>query len=410
MPSDSVQASGTASIVVAAGSGLRARGSDQQVPKQYQRLGTHAILALAVDALLSHRAVDSCIVVIDPQHRSLYDEAMEPMARRHGTALLAPVAGGASRQSSVLAGLAALEPLAPSRVLIHDAARPNTPPRVISAVLDGLHDAAAAIPVLPVVDTLKRGDGTRVTGAASREGLYRAQTPQGFAYDAILAAHRAAAQASVGGLTDDAAVAEWAGLPVAMVDGAAENEKLTTSEDIARARALARAGGGALEWRTGSGFDVHALVPGEQVMLCGISIPHDRTLSGHSDADVGMHALTDALLGAVGDGDIGAHFPPSDARWAGADSAVFLRDAVDRVAARGGAVRHVDVTLICEAPKIGPHRDAMRTRLAALLGVEPSRVSIKATTTERLGFTGRREGIAAMATATISLPMDSQDD
>lgn len=409
MPSDSWRNGGTAGIVVAAGSGLRARGPDQAVPKQYQRLGAEAIVALAVDALLSHRAVDGCVVVIDPEHRPLYDEAMDPVTRRHGAGLLTPVAGGTSRQASVLAGLAALEPRAPARVLIHDAARPNTPARVISAVLDGLGEASAAIPVLPVVDTLKRGDGTRVTGAAAREGLYRAQTPQGFAYDAIVAAHRAAAQANVAGLTDDAAVAEWAGLTVAMVQGAPENEKLTTSDDIAKAQMLARAGA-ALEWRTASGFDVHALVPGEQVILCGVPIPHDRALSGHSDADVAMHALTDALLGTVGDGDIGMHFPPSDAKWAGADSAVFLRDALDRVAARGGTVRHVDVTLICEAPKVGLHREAMRARLAALLGIDPARVSVKATTTERLGFTGRKEGIAAMATVTVSLPMEGPDD
>jgi 2-C-methyl-D-erythritol 4-phosphate cytidylyltransferase/2-C-methyl-D-erythritol 2,4-cyclodiphosphate synthase len=295
-------------------------------------------------------------------------------------------------------GLEGLAPHAPGAVLIHDGARPFIGAAVIDRVLDGLGGAAGAIAALPVTDTLKRGVDGRIAGTVARVGLWRAQTPQGFRFAEILAAHRAAAGHE---LTDDAAVAERAGLPVALVEGAPENIKITTADDLTRAeRWLAEV----TETRVGQGFDVHRFGPGDHVTLCGISLPHEAGLLGHSDADVGLHALTDAILGALGAGDIGQHFPPSEARWKDAESGVFLRHAGGLVAEAGGRIRHLDVTLICERPRIGSHRPAMVARIAELLGIDPGRVSVKATTTEGLGFTGRGEGIAAQAIATLSLP------
>jgi len=284
-------------------------------------------------------------------------------------------------------------------VLIHDAARPFIDNLVIDRVLDALAYAPGAIPALPVADTVKRGANGFVTGTLDRTGLWRVQTPQGFDYRAILAAHRAVAGME---LTDDAAVAERAGLTVRLVEGAESNFKVTTTEDFARAEQLT-SGGGA-DYRSGQGFDVHAFGPGDHIWLCGLKIPYKHGLVGHSDADVGLHALTDAILGALGAGDIGMHFPPSDPKWRGAPSHLFLRHAADLVAQAKGRIVHVDVTLICEAPRIGPHRAAMVAKIAEILGLAANRVSVKATTTEKLGFLGRSEGMAAQAIATLQLP------
>jgi 2-C-methyl-D-erythritol 4-phosphate cytidylyltransferase/2-C-methyl-D-erythritol 2,4-cyclodiphosphate synthase len=304
----------------------------------------------------------------------------------------------------VLNGLKALRASAPDRVLIHDAARPFVDARLLDDVLSALDTHAGAISALSVTDTLKHatGDGL-ITRTVERADLWRAQTPQGFHFTGILAAHRAAQAAGRDDFTDDAAVAEWHGLRVAVVPGSARNVKITTAEDLTLAQHT-HALDIVPDVRTGTGFDVHRFTAGDGVWLCGIRIAHTSGLEGHSDADVGLHALTDALLGAIGDGDIGQHFPPSDMRWKGAASHVFLADARRRVAALGGTISNVDVTLLCEAPKIAPHRQAMRERIAAVLGIAVTRVGVKATTTEGLGFTGRREGIAAMATATVILP------
>jgi 2-C-methyl-D-erythritol 4-phosphate cytidylyltransferase/2-C-methyl-D-erythritol 2,4-cyclodiphosphate synthase len=385
-------------LIVAAGSGERF-GSER--PKQYQDLLGRPILRRSAEAFLGHPAVDGVQVVINPAHRPLYDEATA------GLGLPEPLPGGSSRQESVRLGLErlALTTPPPELVLIHDAARPLVDAATIDRVLAALATGPAAIAAVPVTDTLKREAGGFAAGTVDRAHLWRAQTPQGFRFDDILAAHRASAGAT---LTDDAAVAEQAGLKVALVPGHPENLKVTTSDDLERARRLLGAAPVPDDVRIGFGFDVHRLRPGDGVVLCGVPIPFDRALEGHSDADVGLHALTDAILGAFADGDIGSHFPPSDARWRGADSATFVRHAVARLHARGGLLAHADVTLICEHPKIGPHRPAMVARLAELLGVSPDRVSVKATTTERLGFTGRGEGIAAHAVATIRLPGRSE--
>ena len=309
--------------------------------------------------------------------------------------------GGETRQASVLLGLEALAGTAPDLVLIHDAARPFVSAAVIGRVVDALASRSGAIAALPVVDSLKTSGGaSTIRGSIDRAGLWRAQTPQGFAFGPILDAHRAAASAGRHDFTDDAAVAEWAGMEVALVLGEERNVKLTTREDMDMAERMLAA---SAEPRTGTGFDVHRLVAGDGVWLCGVRVPHDHALEGHSDADVGLHALTDALLGAIGDGDIGQHFPPSDPQWKGASSATFLADAARRVAAAGGRITNVDVTIMAEAPKVAPHRDAMRAAIADILGIDVARVSIKATTTEGLGFVGRREGIAASAVATLMI-------
>jgi len=384
---------GAVALVVAAGRGERFGGAQ---PKQYMPLAGRPLLHHSLSALARHPSITGVRAVIQMADRDLYDQAAE------GLGLLEPVAGGASRQESVRRGLESLEDLAPDRVLIHDGARPLLPADVIDRVLGALDQTPGAIAALPVTDTLKREHGGRIVGTLPRDGLWQAQTPQGFHYPAILAAHGAAVGAA---LTDDAAVAEQAGLPVSLVPGSPRNLKVTTPEDLVRAESmLASTVGVARETRNGSGFDVHRFAPGDHVNLCGVNVPHDKALLGHSDADVGMHALTDAILGALAAGDIGVHFPPSEPRWRGADSAVFLTHARELVSTRGGRIVNVDVTLICEQPKLGPHRPAMVARLAELLAIAPERVSVKATTTEGLGFTGRAEGIAAQATATLSLP------
>ncbi|WP_395676449.1 bifunctional 2-C-methyl-D-erythritol 4-phosphate cytidylyltransferase/2-C-methyl-D-erythritol 2,4-cyclodiphosphate synthase [Inquilinus sp.] len=375
-----------AAVIVAAGTGERFGGS---LPKQYRPLAGSSVLRRSVEAFRATGRFADIVVVIRDEHRALYDAAAA------GLGLPDPVAGGATRQDSVRAALEWLEARAPDRVLVHDAARPLVDRATIDRVLDALDEAEAAIAAVPVVDTIKRAEAGIATGTVDRSGLWQAQTPQGFRFPALLAAHRAAAGEA---LTDDAAVAERQGIAVRLVEGHVDNFKITTEADLTRAERLL----GGADIRTGTGFDVHRLIPGDAVILCGIRIPHGFKLEGHSDADVGLHALTDALLGAIGAGDIGQHFPPSDERWRGADSAAFLAHAGELVRARG-TILNVDVTLLCERPKVGPHRATMVARIAEILGIDAERVSVKATTTERLGFTGREEGIAAQASASVRI-------
>jgi len=382
-------------LIVAAGRGQRFGAS---LPKQYAVLAGVPLLRHTLAAFARHPGIRRVRAVIHPDDRGLYDAAAD------GLDLAEPVAGGRNRQESVLRGLESLAGDAPEQVLIHDGARPFVSPDVIARVLAALEDSPGAIAALPVVDTLKREAEGHIAGTQDRTGLWGAQTPQGFRFAEILTAHRAVKGEE---LTDDAAVAERAGLAVALVEGSRENMKVTSQDDLRTAEQWLRGQHSEMrpdETRVGQGFDVHAFGPGDHVTLCGIRVPHDFGLVGHSDADAGLHALTDAVLGALGAGDIGSHFPPSDPQWRGADSGKFLVHARDLVAARGGRLLHLDVTLICERPKIGPHREAMVARIAELLDLPAARVSVKATTTEKLGFTGRGEGIAAQAVATIALP------
>jgi 2-C-methyl-D-erythritol 4-phosphate cytidylyltransferase/2-C-methyl-D-erythritol 2,4-cyclodiphosphate synthase len=378
----------TVALLVAAGRGTRF-GAD--LPKQFLPLLGRPVLRHAAEALLREGGVAAILPVAPPGDEALLAGMLE------GLPCLPPVAGGATRQASVLAGLAALEADPPDVVLVHDAARPVVPPGTLPALLAALDGAPGAIPALPVADTLKRGEAGRIAATVPRDGLFRAQTPQAFRYADLLAAHRALA----GEVTDDAQVMEAAGLPVALVPGHDSNVKITWPEDLRRMEATMLAG---MIPRMGTGFDVHRIVPDRPMVLCGVVVPSPFGLSGHSDADVGIHALCDAIYGALAEGDIGRWFPPSEAQWKDADSARFLRHAAERIAARGGVLANADVTLICEQPKITPHAPAMRARLADLLGVGIDRISVKATTTERLGFPGRGEGIAAQAAATILLP------
>ena len=376
----------TACLIVAAGSGSRAGGGDA-LPKQYRALGGKPVLRWSAERLAAHPAVDTVRVVIGEGQEALYQAAVA------GLALGAPVIGGAARQDSVLSGLEAVGDA--DRVLVHDAARPFVTAAVVDRLLAALDRHDGAVPALPVVDSLRRGDAT-ISGEVDRTDLHRVQTPQAFRFAPLLTAHRAAAP----GATDEAEIARAAGLSVALVPGDEDLFKLTYAADFERAERLL----GTRGYRTGLGYDVHRFAAGDHVWLCGVRVPHSRALAGHSDADAGLHALTDALLGAIGAGDIGDHFPPSDPRnGSGAASDRFLAHARDLVLAAGGGVEHADVTLICEAPKIGPHRAAMRSRVAAVLQVDEARISVKATTTERLGFTGREEGIAAQAVATVRL-------
>ncbi len=375
-----------AAIVVAAGRGSRAGAG---VPKQYRPLAGQPAIRRSLAALASHPRISHVLAVIHPDDEAAFADAAADLG------ILPPVHGGATRQDSVQRGLEALTEAQPAFVLIHDAARPFLPHDVIDRLLDALETNDGAVPTLPVVDSLRTGD-SHADGEADRSRLKRVQTPQAFRYDTIRAAHGAAATDA----TDDVAVALAAGLGVAFVEGDERLAKLTYPADFARAEALL---GADLVTRVGQGFDVHRFGPGDHVWLCGVAVPHTHGLVGHSDADVGLHALTDALLGAAAMGDIGDHFPPSDPKWRGAASHLFLTHARDLVLARGGIIDHVDVTLICETPKVGPHREAMRQRVAALLRLPMEGVSIKATTTERLGFTGRKEGIAAQAMASVRL-------
>jgi len=371
-------------VLVAAGSGSRF-GTD--TPKQFAPLVgrpaiRHAAETLAVHATLLQPVGDSARI----------EPALD------GIAHLPPVAGGPTRQDSVRAGLEALALHAPDIVLVHDAARPFIPPGTIPALLTALRDSPGAIPAVPVADTLKRAPHGRIIETVPREDLFRAQTPQAFRFDILLSAHQTHRKTPA---TDDAALLEAAGEAVAVVPGSDDNIKLTYAEDLMR---LERVFLARLLPRVGTGFDVHALATDRPLVLCGILIPHDKGLAGHSDADVGIHALCDAIYGALADGDIGRHFPPNEAAWKDADSTRFLAHAAERIAGRGGVLANADITLICERPKIAPHAEAMRRRLAETLGTDITRVSVKATTTERLGFTGRGEGIAAQAVATVLLP------
>ncbi|WP_436358077.1 bifunctional 2-C-methyl-D-erythritol 4-phosphate cytidylyltransferase/2-C-methyl-D-erythritol 2,4-cyclodiphosphate synthase [Brevundimonas sp. CEF1] len=376
---------GFAAIVVAAGSGSRAGGD-----KQWRAVGDRPMVRWSVEALLAAGA-DSVIVVIAPGAETRAAEALAGLSGWQA------VVGGATRAASVQAGLAVLEQPDDMPVLIHDAARPFLSATVIERLLDALNDAEGALPALPVADSLRRGVEGLVIGGVERDGLWRAQTPQAFRLKTICDAY--AAWTDTEAPTDEAAVVERAGGRVRLVEGDARLMKLTYPEDFSMAEALLPK-----TFRTGQGFDVHRWGPGTSVWLCGVEIPHDQTLIGHSDADAGLHALTDAILGAIAEGDIGDHFPPTDPRWKGASSDRFLVYAAERVTARGGRIVNVDVTLICEQPKVKPHRQAMRERLAELLSLPLDAVSVKATTTEALGFTGRGEGLAAQAAVSVELP------
>lgn len=379
-------------LIVAAGRGSRFGGP---LPKQYALLSGQPVLRRTVAAFQAAAAIARILVVIGPGDESHYEAATR------GLGLPSPVAGGSSRQQSVLNGLEALAADPPDLVAIHDAARPFVRRADIDACLAALsvEGVDGAILGIPLADTLKRvGGGNVITETVPRQSLWRAQTPQVFRFDLLLAAHRAAASLGADeatALTDDAAVAERAGLKVVMVAGSGDNRKITTANDLDADH---------METRTALGFDVHGFAPGTEVMLGGVALPHTHALAGHSDADVALHALTDAVLGTIGAGDIGKHFPPSDPQWRGASSDRFLRHAIDLVIVRGGRIVHLDVTIVCESPKVGPHRDAMVKSIAEIACVTADRVSVKATTTEGLGFTGRREGIAAQAIATVELP------
>jgi 2-C-methyl-D-erythritol 4-phosphate cytidylyltransferase / 2-C-methyl-D-erythritol 2,4-cyclodiphosphate synthase len=396
-----------AALVVAAGRGERLGGD---VPKQYRMLAGRTVLARSMAAILAEPSVVALACVIGAPDENRFHQSRAMLPATDQPRLLPPALGGATRQASVLAGLEALAGMAggaPDLVLVHDAARPFATPALVARAVQAAITCDAAVPGLAVTDTIKQIDASgRIEGTADRTRLRAVQTPQAFRFAPLLAAHRAAATAGATGLTDDAAVMEWSGHGVDVFEGEAGNMKITTAEDLAEAeRRLSRV----LETRVATGFDVHAFGEGHEVILGGIAIPHERGLAGHSDADVVLHALTDAVLGALADGDIGSHFPPSDMTWKGASSDRFLAFAVERVRARGGRIDHLDATIICEAPKIGPHREAMRARIAAIACVPVGRVGVKATTSEQLGFTGRREGIAAQATATLRLPPEPED-
>jgi 2-C-methyl-D-erythritol 4-phosphate cytidylyltransferase/2-C-methyl-D-erythritol 2,4-cyclodiphosphate synthase len=387
-------AANVAAVVVAAGRGLRAGGD---LPKQYRQVLGEPAIRSSLIALAGHASISLVQPVIHPDDAALF------RAASGGLALLPPVPGGASRQASVRAGLEALQSHHPELVLVHDAARPFASHALVTRAIAAGRASGAAVPVIPVADTVKTVDAAGcVTGTVDRTPMRMVQTPQAFVFAALLDAHRRANAAGRDDFTDDAALAEWAGLRVSTFEGEAENVKLTTDDDFTRAEAVKLAA--LSDVRTGFGFDVHRFGDGDHVMLGGVHIPHARGLSGHSDADVVLHALVDAILGALAEGDIGVHFPPTDTQWRGASSDRFLAFAVERVRARGGRIAHLDVTVVCEAPRIGPHRDAIRARIADIAGVAIERVGLKATTSEKMGFAGRGEGMAAFANATVRLP------
>jgi len=385
---------GVAVVLVAAGRGSRVGGD---LPKQFRPIGGKPMIRQSLVMLLEHPEINIVQPVIHPEDVEMFSSSVI------GLDLLVPVFGGATRQGSVRAGLEALAPHKPDIVLIHDAARPFASAGLVERAIAAAERSGAAIPALPVTDTVKTVDAAgMVDRTIDRTTLRLVQTPQSFAFPALLNAHRRAAAAGREDFTDDAALAEWAGLKVSVFAGEPGNIKITNEGDFARAEATQF---GALgDVRIGTGIDVHAFAPGDHVILGGVRIPHAQALTGHSDADVVLHALTDAILGALEDGDIGVHFPPSDPQWLGASSDRFLAFAVERLAARGGRIAHIDINVVCEAPRIGPHRDAMRENIARLARVDASRVAVKATTSEKLGFTGRGEGIVAYATATVRLP------
>ena len=385
-------------VIVAAGRGERA-GAPEEGPKQYRLIGGKPVITHTI-AQFSRWSAPDVVVVIHPDDENLFGEALAKVPDAKNIRF---VHGGATRQQSVLAGLSALEDPHPSHVLIHDAVRPFFDLALLDRIADALKAGAQAVlPAIAVADTLKKADTNQfVADTVSRTGLYAAQTPQAFAFEPIITAHRKAVEEGRTDFTDDAGIAEWAGMPVRLVEGLADNVKLTLKRDIAMAdEKLSR--NLVADIRTGNGYDVHKLVPGDGVTLCGVFIPHNMMLSGHSDADVAIHALTDALLATCGEGDIGDHFPPSDPQWRGAASNIFLAHAAAIVREKGGVILNADVSLIAEAPKIGPHRLAMRESLSHCLKIDMARCSVKATTNETIGFVGRGEGIAAIATATVS--------
>lgn len=387
-------------IVVAAGRGERATASGDTSPKQYRFLAGRPVLARTIEAFLARPDVTLVVPVIHAEHGDKY--AALGLADER---LLPAVTGGAQRQASVLAGLMALGPKRPDLVLIQDAARPLVDEAVITGVIEALAGSDAALPVVPVTDTIKRStDGRTVTATEDRRTLFAAQTPQGFRFPQILSAHLRAGRMPQE-FTDDAAIAEWAGLTVALTAGSTTNIKITHPEDFARAERLL-SGGRTMETRVGTGFDIHPFDEGNAVWLGGVEIPHTHKLKGHSDADVALHALTDAIYGALGEGDIGKHFPPTDPQWKGAASSIFLGHAAGLVAERGGRIVNLDLTIVCEAPRVNPHVGAMKAAIGAVCGIGPRRIAIKATTSEELGFTGRREGIVAMASASIEVPRE----
>lgn len=384
-----------AAIVVAAGRGERVGTAGG--PKQYRAIGGVSIIARTLRAFVEHPRISQVIVAIHSDDRQLFADAVGDL----GGKVLA-VTGGVDRQASTLAALRAVEKSPPDMVLIHDAVRPFIDAALIDRVVLAATASSGSLPAMPVTDTLKLGVDNVVTGTVDRNLLFNAQTPQAFPFSLILNAHEAAARNVTKKFTDDASIAEWAGMAVRLVEGSPDNVKITYARDIEMANA--KLSGGLPDVRTGNGYDVHALEPGDAVILCGVRIPHDRKLSGHSDADVALHALTDALLATCGAGDIGVHFPPSEARWKGAASSIFVEHAAKMIAERSGRITNVDITLICEAPRVGPHRAAMTAAIQSMLGIAPDRISIKATTNEGLGFVGRQEGIAAIATATVVYP------
>jgi 2-C-methyl-D-erythritol 4-phosphate cytidylyltransferase/2-C-methyl-D-erythritol 2,4-cyclodiphosphate synthase len=387
-------------IVVAAGRGERASNAADASPKQYRDLAGTPVLSRSIAAFLGRDDVTWVVPVIHSEQVDRY-AALGLVDPR----LLPPVTGGETRQASVLAGLTALSPRRPDLVLIQDAARPLVSSEVIGGVIEALKGSEAALPVVPVTDTIKRSvDGRTVAATEDRKTLFAAQTPQGFRFPQILSAHLRAGRLPRE-FTDDAAIAEWAGLSVALTPGSTHNLKITHPEDFARAERLLGKET-AMETRIGTGFDVHPFDSGSSVWLGGVEIPHTHKLKGHSDADVALHALTDAIYGALGEGDIGKHFPPSDPQWKGAASSIFLKHAAGLVAERRGRIVNLDITIVCEAPRVGPHVEAMKAAIGAVCGISTSRVAIKATTSEQLGFTGRGEGIVAMASASIELPRE----
>lgn len=371
----------TAAIIVAAGRGTRAGAG---LPKQWRKIAGRKVAEWTLDAFRNSRAIDHLVLVVNPDDARYYQDF-------EGVIF---ATGGETRDASVRNGLEALSEVGCAKVLIHDVARPCVSERIINDVLNALDHSIGAAPALAVSDALWSGANAKVTGLQDRSGLFRAQTPQGFRYADILAAHRSSAIPAA----DDVEIALRAGLDVAIVEGHEDNLKITTPSDFARAEKIL---GGQMDIRLGNGYDVHRFGEGDHVVLCGVKVPHDRGLQGHSDADVGMHAVTDAIYGALAEGDIGRHFPPSDPQWKGADSQIFLKHAVDLALSKGFSISNVDCTLICEMPKIGPHADAMQLRMSEIMGMVADRISVKATTSERLGFTGRKEGIAAIATATL---------
>ncbi len=389
-------------LIVAAGRGSRAAPeSGNATPKQYARLRNKVVLQHTIDRFVAVPEIDNILVVIHRDDHYLYAASIAPNSK-----LLSPVEGADTRQGSVLAGLRALEAEAPDFVLIHDAARLIVADPLIRRVLTALKDYTGVVPAVPIADTLKRTHRSLAGAVIPRDHVMAIQTPQGFTYQDIYNAHKLAIADGNLDQTDDSEIATQAGMPVHIVDGDRDNIKITTTADFETARRILdyEENRETMNVCTGTGFDVHKFADGDHVTLCGIKIPHSQRLSGHSDADVGLHALTDAILGAISAGDIGSHFPPSDAKWSGADSALFLKHAQNLVSENGGRINNVDVTLICEEPKIDPHRDAMCQRIAEIIAVPVSRISVKATTSEGLGFTGRKEGIAAQAVATITLP------